>query len=72
MDALTKQVRAFEQTIVATINNCGLPPVVCRLVLANVLNEVKNIEENTKDPSTQPEKGGDDNGNSLHENELAE
>ena len=71
MDALTKQVRAFEQTIVTAVNQCGLPPVVCRLVLTNVLNEVKNIEDNTKDPSVQ--KGGEvDNGSSLHENELVE
>lgn len=67
MDALTKQVRTFEQTIVTAVNQSGLPPVVCRLVLANVLSEVKNIEENTKDPVQ--EKGGEEDVTvALHEN----
>ena len=50
MTNYTKTVKAFEQQIVTAVNQCGLPPIVCDLVLTNVLNEVRKIEEKEEDP----------------------
>lgn len=53
MTNYTKAVKAFEQQIVTAVNQCGLPPIVCDLVLTNVLNEVRKIEEKEEDPAPQ-------------------
>lgn len=53
MTNYTKAVKAFEQQIVTAVNQCGLPPIVCDLVLTNVLNEVRKIEEKEEDHEPQ-------------------
>lgn len=53
MTRYTKAVKAFEQQIVTAVNQCGLPPIVCDLVLTNVLNEVRKIEEKEEEPAPQ-------------------
>lgn len=53
MTELTKRVKKFELEMKTVVEQSGLPPVVIDLVLTNVLNQIKNIEEQEVDPNAE-------------------
>lgn len=72
MTRYTKAVKAFEQQIVTAVNQCGLPPIVCDLVLTNVLNEVRKIEEKEEDSAPQDGNESEVKPNGVCENTVGE
>ena len=72
MTNYTKAVKAFEQQVISAVNQSGLPPIVCDLVLTNVLNEVRKIEEKEEDPAPQGASESEVKADGIHENELGE
>lgn len=72
MTNYTKAVKAFEQQIISAVNQSGLPPIVCDLVLTNVLNEVRKIEEKEEDPAPQDASESEVETNGLHEDNMGE
>lgn len=72
MTNYTKAVKAFERQIISAVNQSGLPPIVCDLVLTNVLNEVRKIEEREEDPAPQDTSESEVETNGLHEDNMGE
>lgn len=70
MTNYTKAVKAFERQIISAVNQCGLPPIVCDLVLTNVLNEVRKIEEKEEDPAPQDASESEVETNGIHEDNM--
>lgn len=72
MTKYTKAVKAFEQQIITAVNQSGLPPIVCDLVLTNVLNEVREIEEKEEDPAPQDASESEVKTDGVHEDNVGE